>query len=43
MSPSESKTAPESRADCALPGADNRWLPDVEEVVSPLAYACARE
>ncbi|NBE51157.1 bifunctional DNA primase/polymerase [Streptomyces boluensis] len=21
----------------------NRWLPDVEEVVSPLAYACGRE
>jgi hypothetical protein len=21
----------------------NRWLPDVEELISPLAYACARE
>ncbi|RSN45344.1 DNA primase, partial [Streptomyces sp. WAC 04229] len=21
----------------------NRWLPDVEELVSPLAYACGRE
>jgi hypothetical protein len=21
----------------------NRWLPDVEELLSPLAYACGRE
>jgi hypothetical protein len=25
------------------PTAANRWLPDAEELVSPLAYACARE
>ncbi|MFB7913977.1 bifunctional DNA primase/polymerase [Streptomyces sp. NPDC056061] len=25
------------------PTAANRWLPGVEEVISPLAYACARE
>ncbi|WP_326699191.1 bifunctional DNA primase/polymerase [Streptomyces sp. NBC_01754] len=25
------------------PSQANRWLPDVEELVSPLAYACARE
>lgn len=25
------------------PTAANRWLPDVEEVLSPLAYACGRE
>ncbi|MFJ3900275.1 bifunctional DNA primase/polymerase [Streptomyces sp. NPDC090025] len=25
------------------PTAANRWLPDVEELISPLAYACGRE
>ncbi len=25
------------------PSQANRWLPDVEEMISPLAYACARE
>ncbi|MEU1018682.1 bifunctional DNA primase/polymerase [Streptomyces sp. NPDC005898] len=25
------------------PTAANRWLPDVEEIISPLAYACGRE
>ncbi|MCX4660893.1 DNA primase [Streptomyces sp. SID4919] len=25
------------------PTAANRWLPDAEEIVSPLAYACGRE
>ncbi|MEU3659317.1 bifunctional DNA primase/polymerase [Streptomyces sp. NPDC032940] len=25
------------------PTAANRWLPDVEEVISPLAYACGRD
>ncbi|MBH0246778.1 bifunctional DNA primase/polymerase, partial [Streptomyces cavourensis] len=25
------------------PTTANRWLPDVDELVSPLAYACARE
>ncbi len=25
------------------PTSANRWLPDVEEVIGPLAYACARE
>ncbi|WP_435837865.1 bifunctional DNA primase/polymerase [Streptantibioticus parmotrematis] len=25
------------------PGAVNRWLPDAEELLSPLAYACGRE
>jgi hypothetical protein len=25
------------------PTAVNRWLPDVEEVISPLAYACGRD
>ncbi|MEU4262511.1 bifunctional DNA primase/polymerase [Streptomyces argenteolus] len=25
------------------PTPTNRWLPDVEELISPLAYACARE
>ncbi|MFH8594034.1 bifunctional DNA primase/polymerase [Streptomyces rimosus] len=25
------------------PTAANRWLPDAEELISPLAYACARE
>jgi hypothetical protein len=25
------------------PTAANRWLPDAEELISPLAYACGRE
>ncbi|MFB7636605.1 bifunctional DNA primase/polymerase [Streptomyces sp. NPDC056149] len=25
------------------PTASNRWLPDAEELISPLAYACARD
>ncbi|MFJ8230708.1 bifunctional DNA primase/polymerase [Streptomyces sp. NPDC094448] len=25
------------------PTAENRWLPDTEELISPLAYACGRE
>ncbi|MDX6329347.1 MAG: hypothetical protein QOI83_1730, partial [Streptomycetaceae bacterium] len=25
------------------PTALNRWLPDAEELLSPLAYACGRE
>lgn len=25
------------------PTSENRWLPDAEELISPLAYACARE
>jgi hypothetical protein len=25
------------------PTADNRWLPDAEEIAGPVAYACARD
>ncbi|MFF9486998.1 bifunctional DNA primase/polymerase [Streptomyces sp. NPDC014676] len=42
--------APPTRVGCrgavqwaCRPTAVNRWLPDVEELVSPLAYACGRD
>ncbi|MEZ3177255.1 bifunctional DNA primase/polymerase [Streptomyces pimonensis] len=42
--------APPTRVGCrgavqwvCRPTAANRWLPDVEELVSPLAYACGRD
>ncbi|MET9371561.1 bifunctional DNA primase/polymerase [Streptomyces griseoflavus] len=42
--------APPTRVGCrgavqwaCRPSAANRWLPDVEEIASPLAYACGRD